>query len=183
MTQIRTGAEIVARLRSRGGELADYFASIPEPEFFSGDTTHWGPAHHLGHLALSHELGARGFEHKYRAAAHPTGRSRPLEVMRAIYAENLAAPPPAFVGRNPFTASFKTGTTREQVIERYRAACDRLCETASGWTEEELDSRAMKHPLFGEMTAREMLQFFVDHDRHHLNGVVRRRTARSGPAA
>ncbi|MGH7741547.1 MAG: DinB family protein [Candidatus Eiseniibacteriota bacterium] len=175
MKQLRTGAEIIAHLRARSAEVAEYFRSIPEAEFFAGTEQHWGPAHHLGHLALSHSAGARGFRHAGRMPAHPTGRSRSLEELRGAYAAMLASPPAIIVGQNPLTARFEPGMAREQVIARYRAACDGLCEAASNWSEADLDARAMQHPTLGLMTAREMLQFFGDHDRHHLNGVMRRR--------
>ena len=176
MKTLRSGAEIIAHLRDRSRELVDYFGSIPEAEFFAGDSRRWGPAHHLGHLALSRAAVTRGFKHRERMPAHPTGRSRSLEDLRAAYAAMLASPPASIVGQNPFTASFEPEVTREQVIERYRAASETLHDAASEWPEAELDARAMQHPTLGVMTAREMLQFVGDHDRHHMNGVARRRT-------
>ena len=49
-----------------------------------------------------------------------------------------------------------------------------LREALTGWTEENLDRRAMRHPLIGPMTVREMLLFVVVHERHHLRIVSER---------
>jgi hypothetical protein len=34
-----------------------------------------------------------------------------------------------------------------------------------------MDRHAIIHPLLGELTVREMLMFFVVHERHHLKSV------------
>jgi uncharacterized damage-inducible protein DinB len=47
----------------------------------------------------------------------------------------------------------------------------RLRDAATAWTEEALDRHALIHPLMGPLTVREMLLFFVVHERHHLRSV------------
>ena len=72
------------------------------------------------------------------------------------------------------TVVIAPGTSREQVIEAFERASAEFRAAAAAWNEDELDREALGHPLLGEMTVREMLFFFVVHERHHLRLVQKR---------
>ncbi len=56
-------------------------------------------------------------------------------------------------------------------VERIAASVKRTVETLSrrvnSWTEHELDTVLLPHPLLGKLTVREMLYFTIYHVKHH----------------
>ena len=57
------------------------------------------------------------------------------------------------------------------MVHRYAGAHTLLCAAAGAWSEAELDTRAVMHPLLGSLTMREMLYFMLYHDAHHATVV------------
>jgi hypothetical protein len=167
-------AELVAALEASRRVVAEYFRSIPEPAFFSGDATHWGPAHQLGHLTLSHARMSGGFQRKDALPAHPTGTSRGYREMRAFYDAGLATAPASFINANPFTATIEPGATQAGLVAEFEHADQALADAVRGWNDRELDARALKHPVLGVLSAREMLLFCLQHDARHVANVQAR---------
>jgi hypothetical protein len=71
---------------------------------------------------------------------------------------------------NPFAAKVKSDT-KETIIADFSWAAQGLREAVNGWTETELDTKGIQHPLLGLLSAREMLLFMIYHDQHHLLGI------------
>ena len=59
--------EILTALERTASRTAEFFTSIPEAHFFTGDAQHWGPAYHLGHLTMTYAGVTRGL--RARAAS------------------------------------------------------------------------------------------------------------------
>jgi hypothetical protein len=167
-------AELVAALDASRRVVVGYFRSIPEPAFFTGDAKSWGPVHQLGHLALSHGRMSGGFQRKDALPAHPTGVSRGYAEMKAFYEAGLATAPASFINANPFTAAIEPGATRAGVVAEFTRADEALVDAVRAWTDRELDARALKHPVLGVLTAREMLLFCLQHDARHVANVQAR---------
>ena len=53
----------------------------------------------------------------------------------------------------------------------WKGSCDTLLKAIDNWTEEELDTYLIPHPLIGKMTLRELLFFTVYHIGHHLKTI------------
>jgi nucleoside-diphosphate-sugar epimerase len=161
-----TRTEILAALEASGRAAIELCAGIPEAAFFSGDSDHWSPAHHLAHLAQASAAVARGLR-SGRLPLHPTGRSRPyLEVRDAASAAVAATAKPRLLemGRR---VVLTPGAARDDVVREFSAASADLRAAAEEWADEALDRHAMPHPLMGWLTVREMLMFTVFHEKHH----------------
>jgi hypothetical protein len=174
MTDPHALPEILAALETGTRDIETYFLSIPAAEFFGGDMAHWGPAHHLSHLTLGHVRVGRAFGAPAALPAHPTGASRPFAAIREAYVTGLPKAPPEWLANNPLKPRLAEGATQPQVVADYTGAAERLRAAAAAWSEADADARVVPHPLLGALSAREMLFFFVLHDRHHLDGVRRR---------
>jgi hypothetical protein len=148
--------------------------------FFSGDDRAWGPAHHLAHVTRSHSLVGRALRDSSVLPAHPSGRSRTLAEMRATYRTGLVAAAPQLATRNPIPPVMEPGITRERLADAYGTEAESLRAALADWSEEPLDARAMRHPILGILTAREMLFFIHIHDRHHLENVRGKLGTRQG---
>jgi hypothetical protein len=174
-----TKLEILAALESNAQAIAEFFSAIPDPQMFDGDPDYWSPAHHLAHLTKT----SASVERALRSGAlplHPTARSRTYAEVRDAATASLGATPKGRLLEMGRGVVIAPGTSRTQVVNGFTTASAELRATAAAWTEEDLDRFALTHPLIGEMTVREMLLFFVVHERHHLK-LVRARVEAEPP--
>jgi hypothetical protein len=56
---------------------------------------------------------------------------------------------------------------RESLIQKLNKAITDLCEKAANYSESDLDTYILPHPLLGKLTLREMLYFTTYHVQHH----------------
>ena len=79
------------------------------------------------------------------------------------YQTALQAPPPRLlVYRHLDTEGSKT-----EILGNLQSITAKLLERVGNFSDVDLDSYQIKHPLLGLMTAREMLHFTAYHTRHH----------------
>ena len=76
--------------------------------------------------------------------------------------------------RDHYLESLGSGVSA-RIMSRHAAALQALVESIGLWSERQLDRCQLPHPLLGPLTVREMLFFTLYHNRHHLDGVRRRR--------
>ena len=57
---------------------------------------------------------------------------------------------------------------REELINKLNYQLDILAQSLSKFTEKELDSLMLPHPLMDKLTLKEMLFFTIYHVNHHL---------------
>lgn len=174
MSEPHSLPDILAALESNAHEIEAYFGSLPRHVFFSGDDADWGPAHHLSHLTLAHKRVGKGLADPESLPPHQRGRSRTLDEMRAAYESRMAQVPPEQLRQNPLPPKLAEEASQRDVIREFVTASARLRTAAAGWSEGDCDARAMPHPFMGWVSTREMLLFFVFHDRMHHEGVRRR---------
>jgi len=160
-------AEILAALESNLEAIESFFTMQPDNALFTGDPEHWGPAHHLHHLTLTSRAITRGLR-KNDLPPHSDGRSRGYgELIGAAATALRSAPKDALLERGKAVV-IEPGTTTAVLVADYRAASADLRAAAAGWSDDDLDRRALPHPYLGALTVREMLLFCVFHERHHL---------------
>ena len=167
MAHPATQAEIIDALEASASSIIEFFSSVPDPLLFTGDPDHWGPAHHLAHLTQANVSVERAMRSGV-LPPQPTGRSRTYAEVRDLATTSLDAAPKdrlLEMGRRVVVAS---GTDKADLILHFATTTERLHGTAATWAEEALDRHTLVHPLMGALTVREMLLFFVVHERHHL---------------
>ncbi len=164
-----TKDQIITALESGYKTIVEYISSLPKDSFFKSSSEQWGPAHHLGHLSLVHDAVARGFKAKERLPEYKES-SKSYEGFRDSYLEKLKTASAGFLANNPFTALLE-GTTQESLIDTFTQKAQGLCQSIQDYSEHELDTKGMKHPLVGLISVREMFMFIAFHDKHHLSGI------------
>lgn len=164
--------EILSTLEAGHKVIADYVSTLNETSFFNGSDQRWSPAHHLGHLAVTHKSVTRGFPLKDRLPIF-NKPSRSYEDMRQAYLEALKQAPPALLANNPFAFKLKPEDTQTALIENFNQIAKELRDAILSWNEEDLNGKGMKHPVLGLLSVREMLEFVAIHDLHHLEGIKR----------
>jgi DinB superfamily len=170
-----TKDELCSALESGHTEIASFFSSLPTEVFFEGSAENWSPAHHVGHLSLTHSTVTRGYSMKEHLPVYNTP-PRSYEQMRDMYLEALKSAPPTFLANNPFAVTIDPTLSQDNHLQTFVSNGKHLREAITLWSEAELDTKAMKHPFLGLFSAREMLYFIHYHDFHHLTGVQSRVT-------
>jgi len=170
-----TKLEIIAALESNAQSIVAFFSSLPDRLVFAGDPDHWGPAHHLVHLTWASVSVERALR-SGRLPLHPTAHSRTYAEVRDAAATALAGTAKDRLLEMGRTVVIASGTGLADIVNAFGSASAALRTAASTWTEDALDRHALTHPLMGELTVREMLLFFIVHERHHLK-IVRTRLA------
>ena len=169
-----TKLEIIEALESNARSVTEFFSGIPDRLFFDGDPDHWSPAHHLAHLTQA----SNSVEPALRSETlplHPAARSRTYAEVRDAAAASVAATPKDRLLEMGRKVVIARGLTREDIVNAFASASAKVRTAAEAWSEDALDRHALRHPLIGQLTVREMLLFFVVHERHHLK-IVRVRT-------
>lgn len=172
-----TRDEILAELTSNSDVLSAFYLAQPDAALFTGDPDRWGPAHHLVHLTMTSRAIARGLG--AGLPPHPTGRSRSYGEMIAAATEALRSTSRVRMLELGRVVVIPEGASRAGLVDEFVAASTGLRAAAHACPDEELDRRALTHPLIGVLTAREMLLFCVFHERHHLK-LVRARLEAGG---
>ncbi len=162
------------------GAAAEYLAGIPVDEFVRAQGDRWSPGDHVRHLAKSDFAIAKGLtvpRFMLRVAfGSPRAESRRFLTLIDAYRAALSAGGQA----GPFAPEAKPlppdlDGYRREVIDRWCMAHAEVVAGARRWDEAALDRYAIKHPLLGRLTVREMLMFAHYHESHHLNLLAARR--------
>jgi len=169
--------EILIALERSATRTAEFFTRIPDAQFFTGDAQHWGPAYHLGHLTMTYASVTRGLRAGRRLPNHATGQSRGTYELGMTAMHALRAAPLEKHLANPLVPTLDPSVSAGAMAAHLIEANASMRAALEGWTEEELDARAMPHPYMGPITVREMLLFMPVHDGHHVRGVKKRLSA------
>ncbi|MCC7004114.1 MAG: DinB family protein [Gemmatimonadaceae bacterium] len=176
----RTGAEIIAALQEVHRESVAYWATFSDAEFFARIGTAWSPAENVRHLSKSIRAVQQGlrlppFVVKVVFGA-PSGPARDYETIRTVYRDRLAQG--ASAGRfapAPKPTAADPAAERRRIMRVHEASIADLTARIAKWSESDLDTRALPHPLLGKLSVREMLLFTVYHNTHHVANVQRLR--------
>lgn len=163
--------ELTADLARTRDEVSAFFGSLPPEVFTRGTPERWSPAHHLDHLTRSNSPVARALtvvrDRLPRLSEDHTPRS--AAALRALYQGALSSGVKASGRYLPDPS----GDQPAQLGE-YTETVDALRAALLEWLETDLDAFALPHPALGELSVREMLEFTLHHNGHHLRGVQSR---------
>jgi hypothetical protein len=141
--------------------------------FFDNSNGKWSIAENLIHLDKIAKRIAKTMAMPKEQLANfglATRPSRTYQGMIDSYISSIKAPleaPKALV------AVQTAEDTHDSVIEGYKKAHAYLAGTIAHFSENDLDTYQMPHPLFGNLTIREMLYFVILHIKHHQKAVDR----------
>lgn len=168
---MQSQTDILDFLQKQHQQLEVLFSSIPETDFFAVPSGKWSIAQHVGHLSLTQSRIAFGFTIKDKLPSH-TAPSRSFDEIQILYTSTVArANGAGLLANNPFTAQLEPDTTQAAIIAGFSSATAQLVAAVSTWQAAELEQYAMKHPLLGLLSAKEMLFFSGYHNTHHEQGI------------
>jgi DinB superfamily len=170
MNPAMTQSELVQALEARHEEVGAYFSSLPERTFLGETAPKWNPAQHVIHLSKISIRVRQGLQAREQLP-NQSQVSRNYEQIRETYLTSLNQAPASLLEKVGASVQIEPGSSQAQIIEAYLQAGKSLCAATHTWTETELDAKAMPHLALGTISVREMLEFVVYHDLHHLEGV------------
>jgi hypothetical protein len=181
----RSVDELRAGLRRIHEESIAYWSGYDDAAFFAPMGEHWSAADHVRHLTRSMRAATTGFRMPVFALrlffGRPRGESRRFQALREAYHAVLAAGGRA--GRfapAPLAPDERTAGQRARVMAFHAEAVSALERALGAWRDPALDTARIPHPLLGSLTAREMAQFLLYHNLHHVHVAERRRLEASG---
>jgi hypothetical protein len=167
---MQTREALVSGLDTRFDEVASWFARRPDEAYCKGPDGRWTEGQVLDHLILSTKplnlalrLPRIALRMKFGTAKSP---SEPMDAMTSRYDAALAGGGKA---PRPFLPPAVGLEDKPRLLESLRTEGKRLAQVAEKWSERDLDKYVLPHPLLGNLTVRNMLQFAYYHLEHHLN--------------
>lgn len=157
----------------------EYWAGYATADFFAPMGGHWSAAEHVRHLTRSMSpllpvlrVPRVALRLAFGAATEP---SRSYEQIEAMYERALAAGGTA--GRFAPSPERPDGDSarRDAIMDAHSETLRGLTQAMDRWTEAQLDSHRLPHPLLGKLTVREMMLFSLLHNQHHVSVAERRR--------
>jgi hypothetical protein len=163
-----TTSDLFRLIDDRHRAFGQSIVALSEADFERSIDQKWSAGQQLQHIVLSVSPVAWAFslpifflKMLFGTANRP---SRSYDELVARYQTRLAEggkAPRAFV---PGNVPWAQRTQHHQKLEKN---IDRLLRRAARYTEAELDTYLLPHPLLGKLTLREMLYFTAYHVQHH----------------
>jgi hypothetical protein len=166
-----TKAEILEAMQSHAEQFTAFLSSLPPEQFFAGTPEKWGAALQTQHLIQTLGMIAKALTVPDRLPPAPNTKARDLEQIKVRYKEALGGGVTLAANMQP-TLELKTDAAYQlEVIGAFKQTVVAFMGNLEQWSEEQLDSLGMKHPLMGLNPAREMMIFAIYHNTHHEAGI------------
>ena len=178
---LRTREQIGRALLASERDVANFFTSLSSDALSLRVGSAWAALEQLEHLNSSVGAVAKGFAAPKLLLRLRFGRAkergRSYTQLRDEYRARLAAggrASGAFVPKPPDASTASIESRRGDQLERWHRRNGRLRRAVNSWSEAQLDTMQLPHPLLGSITAREMLYFTIYHAEHHVAATKRR---------
>ena len=147
----------------------DIANSLSDEKFHNHTNDKWSVAEVIQHLYLSARpvarlmTGPREVLLQWGKADWP---SRTYTELASAYAEILGTGVKAPVTMSPRMEDMQV--EKGVIVGRFAGIYQALIEAIETWSEQELNTYCMPHPVLGKLTVQEMLLFTSIHTQHHL---------------
>lgn len=170
---INTKETIQAEIRAQIEGVSNWIKKQADKHFEYTPAEKWSTGQHLDHLIKSIQplniaLGLPKTMLKERFGA----LSRPAKTYRETlewYASELAKGSLQAMGK--FVPEEVKLAQKASLLQELINEGQKMMSIVEQWSEKELDSYCIPHPLLGNMTVREMLFFTIFHTLHHCNSL------------
>lgn len=165
---IKNKKEITTALKKEYASFIAYQTGLNIDEFLFSYQSKWSAAQQLKHLILSVKplvlvfgMPTSVIEKNFGLAIAP---SSTYDKLVATYVEKLEQG-----GKAPqrFLPELDTTDEKEALLQTLATLVEKLIKQIEGFTEEELDTLGVPHPLLGTISLREMLFHAIYHAGHH----------------
>jgi DinB superfamily len=166
--------EIIAKLEENHNAFIDYIHSLKEEDFNFSRDDKWTAGQQLEHINRAVRPLTQGFilpKFFFSLIFGKSSRpSRSYDQLVDRYHQKLESggrasgrfipPPVTFAQRDALTATL-------------RKLINILCKQVNRFSENDLDTYILPHPLLGKLTIREMMYFTIYHVQHHQSNIAK----------
>ena len=167
-------SELIEQFSTAKNDILDFYTAIPESIFFSKPEIGWSPLENIKHLNTATSVVALFLRKELKFLLLLFGQSDSKKSIQEIiknYNDKLNNGSGAGVFSPLFAKSNIDVEKKKTEIKSLIESIQSLINVLPSWTEEELDSTNIVHPILGVMTVREMLYFSIYHLYHHTSKV------------
>ena len=154
------------RIQNEVNDLIASVENVPETLFFQQPHPEkWSVGQNIQHLFQSSKplVGLFGKPESMEQFGRSPRSSYSYEEVATRYKTALQTPPPFLLAYR----HLDTEGSKADMLANYRSLTAKLLERAALFSEADLDSYQIPHPLLGLLTVREFLHFTAFHTRHH----------------
>lgn len=170
-----TKNEIAQELSDSYNNFTQYLETLSKDEFEYAPTGKWSAGQQAIHLIkstkpLAKALGYPKFVIKQKFGK-PNRESRDYDQLVARYREKLGN----YTGEAPAAFAPESCSHKDlaKLVSTQKSVIAKISKKLDKWSEEQMDSFLLPHPLLGKVTVREMLYFTTYHAEHHQNLIKR----------
>lgn len=173
MPKMMKKTEIIEKLKATCASLIESVENISEKEFYAVKNGKWSAAQNFAHLTFSTKIINRALSAPkialwYKFGRRFKGESRDYQTIVSIYIEANSKPRQQATGFEP---KMKPDSTKAYELKVFKEFHEALFKHLDKWSESQLNSYLLPHPLIGKLTVKEMLYFVDYHILHHKNAV------------
>lgn len=164
--------EIIDKLNQHYKEFIHYIDSLTENDFNYKKDDKWTAGQQLDHIILAVKPLTQGFILPAFAFGLIFGKSnrqgKSYDELVKKYHQKLAAGGRASKRFTPPSIHF---SQKQNLLENIARLISILSRQINRYSEKDLDTYILPHPLLGKLTIREMLYFTVYHVQHHQENI------------
>jgi hypothetical protein len=164
--------EIIHLIDRNYNEFISFVGAQPAQDFSAAPEGKWSSGQHCAHLTKAVKPVRLGLTLPKFVPSLLFGKSnRPSKTYQELvlkYQQKLAEGGKASA---PFIPRIIKSTEQKKVTLELLTQKERLLRTLNRWSEKDLDTYIIPHPILGKLTVREMLYFTAYHANHHLNSI------------
>jgi len=160
--------EIIASLKIHHQNYLAWFSPITIDKYTNSNNEKWTPGQHLQHIIQSVKplqfacsLPLFVLSYKFGKANRP---SKTYDALVEKYKAKLLAGGRASANFIPESQAYTNKLALEQQLQKI---VSKLCKRIEKYSEQQLDTYILPHPLLGKLTLREMFYFTIYHVQHH----------------
>lgn len=165
-----TAPQIAALLHESHRDFCKYISSLHEQQFLSHKEGKWSAGMQLEHIFRSVQPVRLAFELPKFMLRFIWGKSnregRSYEALVAKYLQKLEQGGAASGRFIPKDVAYQNSVKLQKMVLN---EIERLQKLITKFSESDLDTLVLPHPLLGKLTLREMLYFTNYHVKHHRN--------------
>jgi DinB superfamily len=169
---MKTKDDIKNALTAVFGEMNNYLITLDDQTFKKSIGKKWSIAENTDHLAISNNITALTLNTPklLLKQAFKTNKRTNWNYDEVIwkYQRSLNSGAKASL---PFQPKLSLIPVRILTEKLWENSCELLLNAINKWSEEDLDTYVIPHPIIGKITVRELLFFTIYHIQHHLKTI------------
>ncbi len=165
--------DIIQHLEDSFKSVATWIGQQSDDKFEFAPDQKWTSAEHLDHLYKTAKAVTKGMSVPKLMLWYKFGKRnrdlRSYEEVKSRYQERLLNIPDGMT--SPIAVKAYDSEQKMERIKKFINSGDTLIRMVNRWSEKQLDTYLLPHPLMGRMPIREMLMWVDYHNYHHLDNL------------